>query len=114
MAEMQTEYENLLMEFESHVSFSYFYVYNTVVVLVFLIITNFSSSQRITSYVQIDCLMRKLAETEGIQKCRECTSHDTNSASHSDGNTDFRDSDAINVINRLQEKVFVNYYSKFT
>lgn len=108
---MQTAYENLFLEFERHVSSSYFYAYNTVV-LVF-IITNISSSQRITSDIQIDCLTRKLGETDRIQKCLESTAHNTNSTSHSDENTSFRDSDAINVIKKLQEKVFLISYCTF-
>ncbi|KAL8489358.1 hypothetical protein ACS0TY_025309 [Phlomoides rotata] len=79
-AEMQTEYENLLLEFESH---------------------------RITSDIQIDCLTRKLAESDRIQECRECAAHNTNSMSHSDGNTSFRDLEAINVIKKLQEKITI-------
>lgn len=106
---MQTEYENLLLEFETHVSFSYFYAYNTVVVLVFLL-TNFSTSQRIMSDIQIDCLMKKLAEVDLIEKCRACTAQNANSVSHSDGNRSLRDSDAILVIKKLQEKVFLLIY----
>lgn len=40
LVELQTEYEKLLLEFETHVSFSCFYAYNMWTVLLFLI-TNF-------------------------------------------------------------------------
>ncbi|KAH6779630.1 P-loop containing nucleoside triphosphate hydrolases superfamily protein [Perilla frutescens var. hirtella] len=83
LAELQTEYENLLLEFETH---------------------------RTTSDIQIDCLTRKLAEVGSANlsgKCRECSAEITSSVSYLDGNKSLRDSDAIHVIKKLQEKITI-------
>ncbi|KAI3472268.1 hypothetical protein Pfo_029756 [Paulownia fortunei] len=82
LAEVQAEYENLLLKFETH---------------------------RTMSDIQIDYLMRKLAEADLVvdEKCRECTAQNINSISHPDGNRSLRDSDAILVIKQLQEKIAI-------
>ncbi|KAL0453198.1 UNVERIFIED_CONTAM: Kinesin-like protein KIN-7O [Sesamum latifolium] len=82
LAEMQVEYENLLLEFETY---------------------------RTMSDIQIDYLTRKLAEADLVvdEKCRECTDKNPNSLSHPDGNRSLRDSDAILVIKQLQDKIAI-------
>ncbi|GER25788.1 kinesin motor family protein [Striga asiatica] len=77
-AELQADYENLLIEFET---------------------------QRIMSDIQIDQLMSKLEVAD--QKCKECAVQNINSLSHKDGTGSLRDSDAILVIKQLQEKIAV-------
>ncbi|CAA0812823.1 P-loop containing nucleoside triphosphate hydrolases superfamily protein [Striga hermonthica] len=77
-AELQADYENLLIEFET---------------------------QRIMSDIQIDQLMRKLEVAD--QKCKECAAQNIDSLPHKDGNGSLRDSDAILVIKQLQEKIAV-------
>ncbi|KAK6124670.1 hypothetical protein DH2020_041592 [Rehmannia glutinosa] len=79
LAGIQAEYENLLLEFETH---------------------------RTMSDIQIDYLTRKLAMADLVvdEKCRECNAQNVNSSSHADGNRSLRDSDAILVIKQLQEK----------
>ncbi|GER50105.1 kinesin motor family protein, partial [Striga asiatica] len=75
--ELQADYENLLIEFETH---------------------------WIMSDIQINQLMRKLEV--GDKKCKECVVHNIYSLTHEDGSRSLRDSDAILVIKQLQEKVF--------
>ncbi|CAA0812882.1 P-loop containing nucleoside triphosphate hydrolases superfamily protein [Striga hermonthica] len=58
---------------------------------------------RIMSDIQIDQLMRKLEVAD--QKCKECAAQNTDSLTHKDGKGCLRDSDAILVINQLQEKI---------
>ncbi|KAL3632554.1 hypothetical protein CASFOL_025538 [Castilleja foliolosa] len=76
--ELKTEYEKLLIEFETH---------------------------RTMSEIQIECLTRKLTEVDLAEeeKCKECTAQN-NSLSHADGNRSLGGSDAILVIKQLQEK----------
>lgn len=60
------------------------------------------------SDIQIDCLMRKLAEVGSADlsgKCSQCSDQITSSVCPLDGNKSLRDSDAILVIKKLQEKV---------
>ncbi|GFP80821.1 kinesin-related protein 4 [Phtheirospermum japonicum] len=80
--ELKTEYEKLLLQFETH---------------------------RTMSDIQIECLTRKLAEADlvGDEKCRECTAQNINSLSHADGNRSLGGSDAILVIKHLQEKIAI-------
>ncbi|XP_057785128.1 kinesin-like protein KIN-7O isoform X2 [Salvia miltiorrhiza] len=83
LAELQTEYENLLVEFETH---------------------------RTMSTIQIDCLTAKLAEVGSADlsgNCRFCPAQITSSVSHINGNTCLKDSDAILVIKKLQEKITI-------
>lgn len=60
------------------------------------------------SAIQIDCLTAKLSEVSLADlsgKCRDYSAQITSSVSHIDGNKYLKDSDAILVIKKLQEKV---------
>ncbi|KAL8041319.1 hypothetical protein ABFX02_10G157200 [Erythranthe guttata] len=78
--EMQAEYENLLLEFETH---------------------------RMMSDIKIDYLMTKLVEADLLvdEKCRECAAKNINPVSNPEENSSLRDLDAILVIKQLQEKL---------
>ncbi|EYU18637.1 hypothetical protein MIMGU_mgv1a000444mg [Erythranthe guttata] len=78
--EMQAEYENLLLEFETH---------------------------RMMSDIKIDYLMTKLVEADLLvdEKCRECAAKNINPVSNPEENSSLRDLDAILVIKQLQEKI---------
>ncbi|KAL7097766.1 hypothetical protein ACP275_10G163100 [Erythranthe tilingii] len=80
--EMQAEYENLLLEFETH---------------------------RMMSDIKIDYLMTKLVEADLLvdEKCRECAAKNINPVSNPEENSSLRDLDAILVIKQLQEKIAV-------
>ncbi|KAK4485521.1 hypothetical protein RD792_008163 [Penstemon davidsonii] len=79
MADIQTEYENLLLKYETH---------------------------RTISDIQIDYLARKLAEADFVvdEKCSECAARNDTAISHPDGNSSLREPDVI-VIKQLQEKI---------
>ncbi|PIN18320.1 Kinesin-like protein [Handroanthus impetiginosus] len=79
LAEMQVEYENLLLKFETH---------------------------RIISDIQIDRLMSKLGEADLVvdKRFRESTAEYLKPISQSDGNRSLRDSDAIIETKLLQDK----------
>ncbi|KAL2501882.1 P-loop containing nucleoside triphosphate hydrolase superfamily protein [Forsythia ovata] len=80
LAEMQTEYGNLLLKFETH---------------------------RTMSDIQIDYLTRKLAEADLYVdgKYKDSSARNTNDISLPDENKSLRESDAILVIKQLQEKI---------
>ncbi|XP_047946706.1 kinesin-like protein KIN-7O isoform X1 [Salvia hispanica] len=83
LAELQTEYENLFLELETH---------------------------RTMSTIQIECLMAKLAEVGSADlcgNCRGCSAQITSSVSNIDGNKSLKDSDTILVIKKLQEKIAI-------
>ncbi|XP_051150638.1 kinesin-like protein KIN-7O isoform X2 [Andrographis paniculata] len=77
LTEIQAEFENLLLEFETH---------------------------RTVSDIQIDYLTRKLAEADCVlnEKCRRCIGQNIKPISNSKGD---RDTDSILVIKQLQEKI---------
>ncbi|CAI9782842.1 unnamed protein product [Fraxinus pennsylvanica] len=80
LAELQTEYENLLSKFETH---------------------------RTMSDIKIDYLTRMLAEADLYVdgKYKDSTTRSTNDISLPDENKSLRESDAILVIKQLQEKI---------
>ncbi|CAI9764381.1 unnamed protein product [Fraxinus pennsylvanica] len=83
LAELQTEYENLLSKFETH---------------------------RTMSDIKIDYLTRMLAEADLYVdgKYKDSTTRSTNDISLPDENKSLRESDAILVIKQLQEKVYLS------
>ncbi|TYG47899.1 hypothetical protein ES288_D11G379400v1 [Gossypium darwinii] len=83
LMELQTEYEDLLLKYET---------------------------QRTMSDIQIDCLMRKLVEAESLHNMKHSESSDhsafhANKTNYADKNTGLRESEAILVIKQLQEKI---------
>ncbi|XP_042054805.1 kinesin-like protein KIN-7O isoform X2 [Salvia splendens] len=83
LAELQTEYEKLFLELETH---------------------------RTMSTIQIECLMAKLAKVGSANlcgNCRDCSAQITSSVSNIDGNKSLKDSDTILVIKKLQEKITI-------
>ncbi|XP_022747090.1 kinesin-like protein KIN-7O [Durio zibethinus] len=83
LLELQTEYENLLLKFET---------------------------QRTMSEIQIDCLMRKLVEADSFHNMKHSESNDYyafhgNKTNYADKNIGLRELEAILVIKQLQEKI---------
>ncbi|WCJ33370.1 Kinesin-like protein KIN-7O [Euphorbia peplus] len=81
LVEVQSEYEELLMKFET---------------------------ERTMSQIQIDCLMRQLADTNNYKpaKCISCsTNHGYTNSNHMEKDVSLRESEAIHVIKQLQEKI---------
>ncbi|XWS59013.1 hypothetical protein CRYUN_Cryun08bG0084400 [Craigia yunnanensis] len=83
LLELQTEYEDLLFKFET---------------------------QRTMSDIQIDCLMRKLVETDSLHNMKHSESNDhsafhANKTNYADKNIGSREFEAILVIKQLQEKI---------
>ncbi|XP_021297463.1 kinesin-like protein KIN-7O isoform X2 [Herrania umbratica] len=83
LLELQTEYEDLLLNFET---------------------------QRTMSEIQIDCLMRKLAEADSLHNMKHIESNDhsafhANKTNCADKNIGLREFEAILVIKQLQEKI---------
>ncbi|OMP05888.1 hypothetical protein COLO4_08473 [Corchorus olitorius] len=84
LSELQTEYEDLLLKFET---------------------------QRTMSEIQIDCLTRKLAEANTLNnnmKANESNNHSfshANKTNYADKNVGLREYEAILVIKQLQEKL---------
>ncbi|XP_039024894.1 kinesin-like protein KIN-7O [Hibiscus syriacus] len=83
LLELQAEYEDLLLKFET---------------------------QRTMSDIQIDCLMRKLVEADSLDNMKHSGSNDhssfhANKTNYADKNIGLRDFEAILVIKQLQEKI---------
>ncbi|EOY08993.1 Kinesin heavy chain, putative isoform 4, partial [Theobroma cacao] len=83
LLELQTEYEDLLLNFET---------------------------QRTMSEIKIDCLMRKLAEADSLHNMKHIESNDhsafhANKTNCADKNIGLREFEAILVIKQLQEKI---------
>ncbi|TYI03817.1 hypothetical protein ES332_A11G368100v1 [Gossypium tomentosum] len=83
LMELQTEYEDLILKYET---------------------------QRTMSDIQIDCLMRKLVEAESLHNMKHSESSDhsafhANKTNYADKNIGLRESEAILVIKQLQEKI---------
>ncbi|KAK6289850.1 hypothetical protein POUND7_001391 [Theobroma cacao] len=83
LLELQTEYEDLLLNFET---------------------------QRTMSEIKIDCLMRKLAEADSFHNMKHIESNDhsafhANKTNCADKNIGLREFEAILVIKQLQEKI---------
>ncbi|KAK8688997.1 hypothetical protein V6N13_087728 [Hibiscus sabdariffa] len=82
LLELQAEYEDLLLKFET---------------------------QRTMSDIQIDCLMRKLVEADSLDNMKHSESNDTsfhaNKTNYADKNIGMREFEAILVIKQLQEKI---------
>lgn len=108
---MQTEYEDLLLKYETQVTFFPYVSCNTFVwfvphTCVFILM------QRIISDVQIDCLNKKLEEVDLFHDltCDECAKYHANNH-YGDKSVSLRESEAISVIKQLQEKVFPSILS---
>ncbi|KAK5787155.1 kinesin-like protein KIN-7O isoform X1 [Gossypium arboreum] len=83
LMELQIEYEDLILKYET---------------------------QRTMSDIQIDCLMRKLVEAESLHNMKHSESSDhsafhANKTNYADKNIGLRESEAILVIKQLQEKI---------
>ncbi|KAK9041421.1 hypothetical protein V6N11_016523 [Hibiscus sabdariffa] len=82
LLELQAEYEDLLLKFET---------------------------QRTMSDIQIDCLMRKLIEADSLDDMKHGESNDSsfhaNKTNYADKNIGMREFEAILVIKQLQEKI---------